>query len=161
MLERYNPQVSWQQEAVVVRSLRLLDSFQRWTGYALIDTNAPPLLVAQRLFEADFVVVSHGTQAAPIFNYGNSKALELWQLDWEAFTSLPSRCSAEQGAQSERSHMLARAKNQGYISNFRGIRISSKGKRFCIEDGIIWNILDEEQRLCGQAATFSRWSAIA
>ena len=160
MSNSYNPQVLWQQEAVILHSLRLLHSFQHWTGYALIDTNAPPLLVAQRLFEADFVVASHGTEADPIFNYGNSKALELWQLDWEAFTSLPSRCSAEPVAQSERSHKLAGVKNKGYISNFRGIRISSKGNRFCIEDGIIWNILDEEQRLCGQAATFSRWSAI-
>lgn len=69
----------------------------------MIDTNAPPLLVAQRLFEADFVVVSHGTQADPIFNYGNLKAVELCQLDWEAFTSLLSRCSAEPVVQSERS----------------------------------------------------------
>lgn len=161
MPNSYNPQVLWQQEAVILHSLRLLHSFQHWTGYALMDINAPPHLVAQRLFEADFVVVSHGTQVEPIFNYGNSKALELWQLDWETFTSLPSRCSAEIGVQSERSHMLAGAKTKGYISNYRGLRISSKGKRFWIEDGIIWNILDEEQQPCGQAATFSRWSAIA
>ncbi len=155
-----NPQVSWQQEAAIVHSLCLLHSFQHWTGYALMDTNLPPLLVAQRLFEAAFVVVSHGTEADPIFNYGNRKALELWQLDWEAFTNLPSRCSAEPVAQSERLLMLVQAKNQGYISNFRGIRISSTGKRFFIEDVIIWNVLDESQRPCGQAATFSRWTAI-
>lgn len=81
MSNSYNPQVLWQQEAVILHSLRLFHSFQHWTGYALIDTNALPHLVAQKLFAADFVVVSHSTQADSIFNYGKSKALELWQLD--------------------------------------------------------------------------------
>ena len=155
-----NSQVPWQQEAVIRHSLRLLHSFQHWTGYALIDTNEPPILVAQRLFEASFVLVSHGTESNPIFNYGNQKALELWQLGWEAFTSLPSRCSAEPVEQKERAGMLAQAKNQGFISKYRGIRIKSTGERFFIEDGIIWNVLDEEQRPCGQAATFNRWTPI-
>jgi hypothetical protein len=103
-----NPQVSWQQEAAIVHSLCLLHSFQHWTGYALMDTNLPPLLVAQRLFEAAFVVVSHGTEADPIFNYGNRKALELWQLDWEAFTKKmglkprPSRTAFCSGSMSAR-----------------------------------------------------------
>lgn len=123
-----------------------------------MDTNAPPILVAQKLFEASFVLVAHGTESDPIFNYGNRKALELWRLDWEAFTNLPSRCSAEPVEQKERERMLAGAKNQGLIDNFQGIRISSTGERFLIEDGIIWNVLDEEQRLCAQAATFKRWT---
>lgn len=160
MSKSHNSQVPWQQEAMILHSQRLLHSFEYWTGYALIDTNAPPILVAQRLFEASFVLVSHGTESEPIFNYGNLKALELWQLDWEAFTNLPSRCSAEPVEQSERERMLAQAKNQGFISKYRGIRISSTGERFKIEDGIIWNVLDEEQRPCGQAATFNRWTPI-
>ena len=152
--------IPWQQEVVILHSQRLFRSFQHWTGYALIDTNAPPIIVAQELFEASFVLVSHGFESEPIFNYGNRQALKLWQLDWEAFTKLPSRCSAEPVEQSERERMLAQAKNQGFISNCRGIRISSTGKRFFIEDGIIWNVLDEAQRPCGQAATFNRWTPI-
>lgn len=65
-----NLQVPWQQEAVIRLSLRLLRSFQHWTGHALIDTNDSPIRVAQKLFEASFVVVSHGTESEPIFNYG-------------------------------------------------------------------------------------------
>ncbi|MEO1800781.1 MAG: MEKHLA domain-containing protein, partial [Cyanobacteria bacterium J06629_2] len=49
---------------------------------------------AQALFEADFVLVSHGTEADPIYSYANYKALQLWQLNWEDFTSMPSRKSA-------------------------------------------------------------------
>ena len=153
--------IPWQQEVIIRHSQRLLNSFQHWTGYPLIDTKAPPIIVAQDLFEASFVVVSHDSESEPIFNYGNRQALELWQLDWEAFTKLPSRSSAEPVEQSERERMLAQAKNQGFISNFQGIRISSTGKRFFIEDGIIWNVLDEEQLPCGQAATFKRWTPIA
>lgn len=155
-----NPQVPWQQEAVIRHSLQLVHSFQHWTGHTLIDTNDSAILVAQRLFEASFVLVSHRTESEPIFNYANRKALELWQLDWEAFTNLPSRCSAEPVEQKEREHMLAQAKNQGFISSYQGIRISSTGERFRIEDGIIWNVLDEELRPCGQAATFNRWTPI-
>lgn len=81
MPERHHLQAPWQQHDIILHSLRLLHSFQHWTGYALINTNIPPLLVAQKLFAADFVVVSHSTQADSIFNYGKSKALELWQLD--------------------------------------------------------------------------------
>jgi hypothetical protein len=40
-----------------------------------------PSDVAQFLFEAPFVVVSHGIEANPILNYGNKKALTLWELD--------------------------------------------------------------------------------
>lgn len=160
MPKSYNSQVPWQQDAVIRHNQLLLHSFQHWTGYALIDTNDSPILVAQRLFEATLVVVSHGIESDPIFNYGNQKALELWQLDWEAFTNLPSRCSAEPVEQKEREHMLAQAKNQGFISKYRGIRIKSTGERFKIEDGIIWNILDLDRQPCGQAATFNRWTPI-
>ncbi len=152
-----NPQVPWQQEAVIRHSLQLVHSFQHWTGHTLIDTNGSTILVAQRLFEASFVLVSHGTESDPIFNYGNRK---LWQLEWEAFTNLPSRCSAEPIEQKERERMLVSTKNQGLISEYQGIRISSMGKRFRIDDGIIWNVLDEELRPCGQAATFNRWTPI-
>lgn len=155
-----NPQFPWQQKAVICHSNLLLHSFQYWTGHALTDTNDSRFLVAQRLFEASFVLVAHGNEPDPIFNYGNRKALELWQLDWEAFTKLPSRCSAEPVEQSERERMLDQAKNQGFISKYQGIRISSTGERFKIEDGIIWNVLDSEQRPCGQAATFNCWTPI-
>lgn len=161
MLESHNSQVPWQQEAVIRLSLRLLHSFQHWTGRNLIDSDDLAIVVAQKLYEAPFVLVSHGTEPEPIFNYGNRKALELWQLDWEAFTNLPSRCSAEPVEQKERERLLASVKNQGFISNFRGIRISSTGERFKIEDGTIWNVLDSEQRICGQAATYNRWTPVS
>ncbi len=36
-------------------------------------------------------MVSHGTESDPIFNYGNRKALELWELSWDDFIEMPSK----------------------------------------------------------------------
>jgi hypothetical protein len=120
-----------------------------------------PVEIADLLFRANFVIVSHANQADPILNYGNQKALDLWKMDWQTFTSTPSRYTAEAMERGEREQLLAQAKSQGYIRNYRGIRIASNGDRFYIDQAIIWNLIDIEGKLWGQAATFSNWEAIA
>lgn len=74
---------TWQQEAMIRHSQRLVNSFHHWTGNSLLDVNGLPQEIAQVLFEAPFVLVSHGTESDPIFNYGNRKALELCEFSWE------------------------------------------------------------------------------
>ena len=148
----------WQQQAIISHSQRLLHSFQHWIGRSLLDINGSPVEIAQALFEAPFVLISHGTEPNPIFNYGNRRGLELWEFSWEDFTQMPSRKSAEPVTQKERDRLLAEAATKGF-SYFSGIRITSTGQRFQIEDGILWNVLDE-QRWCGQAAVFSKWEFI-
>ncbi|GAP95042.1 hypothetical protein NIES2104_15620 [Leptolyngbya sp. NIES-2104] len=137
----------------VKQAQRLIKSFHHWTGKTLIET-------PEALFNAPFVVVSHGTEPDPIFNYGNQQALTLWEMDWETFTRTPSRQSAEPVSQEERLRLLTETKSKGYVSGYRGIRISSTGKRFWIEDVILWTVLDELNQPCGQAATFSSWTFI-
>ena len=144
----------WQQQAIISHSQRLLHSFQHWTGRSLLDVNGSSVEIAQALFEAPFVLVSHGTEPDPIFNYGNRKALELWEFSWEDFTQMPSRKCVEPVIQEERDRLLAEAATKGF-SYFSGIRITSTGQRFHIEDGILWNVLDEQRR-CGQAAVYSK-----
>jgi hypothetical protein len=149
-----------QAPSVIQHSQRLISSFQHWTGRSLIAQeflNQSPAQQAQALFQANFVLVSHGTQADPIFNYGNQQALDLWEFDWETFTHLPSRHSVEPVAQEERDRLLAEARANGYISNYKGIRISRTGKRFWIEDVILWDVLTETGENCGQAAMFPHW----
>lgn len=150
----------WQQQTIISHSQRLLHSFQHWTGRSLLDVNGSSVEIAQALFEAPFVLVSHGTQPDPIFNYGNRRALELWEFSWEDFTQMPSRKCVEPVTQQERDRLLAAAASKGYIDNYTGIRISSTGKRFQIEDVILWNVLDGQNRRCGQAAVFSKWEPI-
>ena len=53
--------------------------------------------------------------------------------------------------------MLEQAGTQGYISDYRGIRISSTEKRFLINRVIIWNINKPDGTTIGQGATFSSW----
>jgi MEKHLA domain len=139
---------------------RLMQSFEHWLGKPLLPVSADPDAMAQALFYAPFVVVSHGIEPDPILNYGNQQALHLWEMDWSQFTQTPSRCTAEPIAQAERSRLLQQAKKHGFISNYQGIRISSTGKRFWIREAIIWDVLDKTGVQCGQAATFDRWDRI-
>jgi MEKHLA domain len=149
----------WQQKAIIIHSQRILHSYQHWTGESLFDLSASPEEIAQNLFEAPFIVVSHGTEPDPIFNYGNSRALELWELSWEEFTRMPSRQSAEAIVQEERQSSLEEAATKG-LKRFSGMRISSTGKRFYIENITLWNVLDENQQQCGQAAFYSQWKYV-
>jgi len=155
-----NTQQPWQQSEVISHSQLLCNSFQHWTGDSLIDIVDNPILLSEKLFLAPFVVVSHGRESDPIFNYGNQMALKLWEMNWDDFTRLPSRLSAEPIEQSEREVMLKKSLEQGLISNYRGMRISSKKERFFIEDGIIWTLLDAQNQTCGQAAMFMHWTPI-
>jgi hypothetical protein len=62
--------------------------------------------------------------------------------------------------QAERAHMLARAQEQGFIDDYRGVRISGTGKRFLVEQAIVWNVVGAEGEQIGQAATFSKWKLL-
>jgi len=150
-------QYPWQHEFVIQHTQRLLRSFQHWTGRSLLAPAATPAATAQALFQAPFVVVSHGTQTNPIFNYGNQTALDLWEFDWSTFTQMPSRYSAEPDERRDRAQLLAAAKTQGYSRNYQGIRISRTGKRFRVVNVTLWEVLDETNHSCGQAATFDQW----
>lgn len=135
----------------------LLDNYQRCFGSDLIKRGSDE---AERLMDAPFVVLSHGTQEDPIFNYGNRCAQELFEMDWETLTALPSRFSAEPLHRGERQQLLEDVRTQGYSDNYRGIRISATGKRFYIESARIWMLLDTKGETVGQAATFSDWKPL-
>lgn len=160
-----NKSEPWLQKELLQHIQLLLYSFNQWTGKHLISNHQSPITnspleTAILLFHADYVVVSHGLQADPILNYGNQKALDLWKMDWQTFTATPSRYTAEPMERNEREQLLAQAKSQGYISDYRGIRIASTGDRFYIDKAIIWNVVDTEGKLWGQAATFRDWEMI-
>lgn len=136
---------------------RLLRSFHHWTGRDLLPPGDSPNRQAEALFHAPFVVLSHGAEPDPILNYGNETALALWQMSWETFTRTPSRLTAEPGNREERARQLEAVTRTGFIQNYRGIRISSQCRRFRIDQAIVWNLLDETNQPCGQAATFCQW----
>jgi hypothetical protein len=137
----------------------VLNSFRHWTNRELIERGGSPEEQARAVFEAPYVVVSHGAEADPILNYGNRIALDLWMMDWGEFSRTPSRCTAEPMDQGERQRMLEEAATRGYYSAYRGVRVSKTGRRFLVEDAIVWNLMAEGHR-CGQAASFSKWTLL-
>ncbi|MGL5834382.1 MAG: MEKHLA domain-containing protein [Waterburya sp.] len=147
----------WQKPEIIRWSQILANSYKQLLGKELIKSANTPEELAVALFSAPFVVVSHDTQADPIFNYGNQTALQLWSISWDEFTQTPSRLSAEPVNRVTRAVMLEQAATQGYIDNYQGIRISRTGQRFLIKQAIIWNLTDELGQKWGQAATFSDW----
>lgn len=136
---------------------RLCFSYQHWTGKELLPDFETINNPAEDLFNAPFALVSHDTKPVPVFNFGNKKALELFELGWEEFMRLPSKESADQENQEDRAKLMARVNKNGYEENCNGVRISSTGKRFLIEGATVWNIIDEHGVYYGQAAMFTRW----
>jgi hypothetical protein len=135
----------------------LSESFFRLTGKNLTDKNLTGKELAEALYHAPFALVSHSTEKDPVFNFANLKAQELWEMNWEEFTKTPSRLSAETINQVERQKHLDKVQQQGYISDYKGIRISKSGKRFYILSTTIWNVVDANGQYQGQAATFGEW----
>jgi hypothetical protein len=136
---------------------RLLDSYARWLGRELVPRRGTPEDQALALFAAPFVAVSHDTSADPVLNYGNQTALDLWELDVASLRQTPSRLTAEPVHRDERARLIARTAREGFVDDYQGVRISSTGQRFRIDRAIVWNLLDERGKHCGQAATFAEW----
>ncbi len=135
----------------------VLDSLARLTGRHVTDPHVPPEERARFVFHAPFVLVSHGAESDPRLNYGNLAALALWQADWTTFTSIPSRLTADSTSQAERSHLLARARKQGWIDDYTGIRVTFSGRRFLIQNATLWTVSDADGTCRGQAAMFDRY----
>lgn len=133
----------------------IADSFQRLLGRSLLNAAA-----GETLWTAARVIVAHGTETDPVFFYGNRLALQAFEMDFAAFCQLPSRFSAELLAREERAQLLARVTRDGYIDDYAGVRISATGRRFRIEQAIVWNLLDAAGNYHGQAATFDRWQPL-
>ncbi len=130
----------------------IAESFARLLGRPLITEGPDP---AQSLWTLPRVILAHGTEADPLFFYGNRLALELFELSPEQLIAMPSRLSAEPLRREERARLLARVAENGFIDDYSGIRVSSSGKRFRIHDAVVWNLLDARGHLHGQAATFA------
>jgi hypothetical protein len=147
----------WQSPAVIAQTQLIARSLDHWTGRALLPGLFNPLGLAKNVFESPFVLVSHGTEADPVLNYGNAAALKLWEMSWDELTRTPSRLTAEAPNREERARLLAAVTARGFIDDYSGIRISQSGRRFRIAEATVWNLLDERGKYAGQSAKFDRW----
>ena len=73
------------------------------------------------------MLVSHGTEADPVLNYGNDAAQALWEMSWAELTRTPSRLTAEAPNREERARLLEAVTRQGFIDDYSGVRILKTG----------------------------------
>lgn len=142
----------------IAHSAALLNSHRDCAGRELVARGGGAEAEAERLLAAPFVVVSHGTGADPMLNYGNRVALALWEMNAAQLLATPSRLTAEPMLREARERLLEKTARDGFVSGYEGVRISATGRRFKIFNVTIWNVADETGRPAGQAATFARWT---
>ena len=136
----------------------LCRSYERLLGKPLIAGAGPD--PAFELFFAECVVLSHGTEEDPVFNYVNMSGMDLFEMDWDQFMVTPSRLSAEPENREERARLMERVTNEGYIDDYSGVRIASTGHRFEIHQATVWNLVLDDGVYRGQAAVFSDWTSL-
>jgi hypothetical protein len=147
----------WLNPAVITQTQIIARSLKHWTGRDLLPGNCSPAELAEKIFHAPFVLVSHGTEADPVLNYGNQTALALWEMSWAELTHTPSRLTAEAPNRAERTKLLEAVMAHGFIDHYSGIRISKTGRRFRIAQATVWNLLSAAGQPGGQAAMFAQW----
>jgi hypothetical protein len=148
----------WELEDVRALSALLGASWRHWTGTDLLD--APPAAgvdAARLLYEDAASVLAHDGAADPRFTYANAAAQRLWGIPWREFVGMPSRLSAEPDQRAERQQLLARAARDGIARDYSGVRIARDGRRFRIEDAVLWSLRGPAGALVGQAVRFVRW----
>jgi hypothetical protein len=132
----------------------LAGSYERLVGKPLV----PEGKDAKWLYEqAPFAVLAHDASDDPQFIYANKCAQACFEYAWDEITKLPSRLSAGPADRTERQALLDQVAQHGFMAGYRGVRLAKSGRRFFIEDGIVWELIDAEGRRHGQAATFSSW----
>ena len=134
-----------------MRIAQIAQSFQRFLGKPLVDSGTD---IVKALWDAPAAVLAHGTEADPVFFFGNAAALRIFECDVDQFTAMPSRLSAEAPLRDERQSLLERVSANGFIDDYAGMRITATGRRFRIERAIVWNLVDTGGVRHGQAATF-------
>jgi hypothetical protein len=132
----------------------LRDSYARLLGEPLVPAGKGAAWLYR---DAPFVVLAHGTEADPNFIYANQAAQDCFGYSWDEFLTLPSRLSAEAPDQAARQKLLEQVARNDFMTGYSGVRVAKSGRRFIIEDGIVWELIDASGTRHGQAATFRSW----
>jgi hypothetical protein len=132
----------------------LTDTYARLMGNPLVPAGKDAIWLYR---DAPFVVLAHSTETDPKFIYANKAAQDCFGYSWDEFLSLPSRLSAEAPDQAARQKLLEQVARNGFMTGYSGVRVAKSGRRFIIENGIVWELIDECGMRHGQAATFRSW----
>lgn len=133
----------------------LANSHARWLKQPLVVPGLPDEQAARWLYEeAPFGLLAHDTRADPLFIYGNLAAQSCFEYSWHELMALPSRLSAGPQQVEDRKQFLEQVGREGFARGYRGLRVAKSGRSFWINDGIVWQLVDQAGVLRGQAALF-------
>ncbi|ORX48403.1 MEKHLA domain protein [Piromyces finnis] len=165
-----NNSKKWYLEPNMVNHLNIiLSSYKKYVGEDLfirmtteeqekLKKCTNPTELAEFYYNCSIALVSHdGTPSKgddPIFNYGNKYALTKFGYNIDEWCKLPSKYSAEQKEQEERDILLKETEEKGFAKEYNMRRISKTGDIFYAKECIVWNLVNSEGQLVGQAATF-------
>jgi PAS domain-containing protein len=139
----------------------LVSSYRRALGRepAFLEHGAPR--TAEWLYaQASHPVLAHNTDPDPRFIYANRAAQTAFEYDWDEITALPSRLSAEPVDREERQRLFDSVARHGFATGYSGVRIAKSGRRFLIEEGVVWQLIARDGAVRGQAATFANWRGV-
>ena len=128
-------------------------SYRRLTGALLAPCGQGALWLYR---DAPFALLAHDESADPRFTYANLTAQSCFEYSWSEMIGMPSRLSAGPADRAERQRLLDAVGRDGLVRDYRGLRIAKSGRRFWIEDGVLWQLTDEQGARRGQAALFYR-----
>lgn len=134
----------------------ILDSYKQLIGLELLErTNQENDF--DLIQNADFILVAHGNEIDPIFNFVNKAGLLLWEMTEDEFCNLESRKSANLDKREEREKLMNSVKEKGFYIGYEGIRASKSGREFWIKNVNVWNVYNSDNHFIGQAATYNKW----
>ena len=137
----------------------LAESYVKLVGKPLVPGDLSGDAAADWLYEAPVGLLAHDTSPDPLFTYANREAQQRFEYSWDEFIGLPSRLSAVAGqARDDRQMFMDMVQRQGYADNYQGLRIAKSGRRFWIRDATVWNLINAESELVGQAALIRTWT---
>jgi len=106
-----------------------------------------------------YVLITHGTQADPIYNFGNVACLTAFHRAYDDLITMPSRLCVVHKSQDEvlRNELMTKVTNDGFVEGaYRGYRIRGDGKFIKLTNAVVWNCYGDDGVYIGQAALFDR-----
>jgi PAS domain S-box-containing protein len=134
----------------------LADSYLALLGEPLVPDGLRGAEAAAWLYDAPFGLLAHDTSPDPLFVYANRRAQAAFGYSRDEFTGLPSRLSAGADDRASRHAFMESVRRNGYATGYRGPRVAKDGHQFWIDDVTLWNLLDTDGTLAGQAALIPR-----
>lgn len=123
------------------RHVSILDmSLKKLTGRGVYDRmNIPQGALQEVLSNNRFVLISHGTQKDPIYNFGNTACLEAFVRTWQELCRIPSRESVVTRSQDDalRIELMNNVTNNGFVEGATGIRVTGDGRLIRLVDAVV------------------------